>query len=162
MARVLNERKKLVCIKTSGPIVELGCLTGPIRSARVNIATLMLMIQNGKKVYEINPANPNEMIQLNMVNVTKNNFEKITESAEMKERKMKEENIDIVNASVTHTSFTPALKNEETSTNMKVEEKEETSEGSDDKKDEKKEETTQQPYYSKKSGKSYQNDFKKK
>ena len=161
MARVLNDKKKLVFIKSSGPIVELGCLTGPIRSARVDVKTLMLMIQNGKVVYEINPAKPSEMVKLDMINVTKNNFEKISETKEMMDKKNNEDN-NVRNVSVSTMSVTEKenMNNTENSTEEDIAV---VSTDSENKVEATTSNNSQAPYYKDKNrNKKYQNDFKRK
>lgn len=161
MARVLNDKKKLVFIKSSGPIVELGCLTGPIRSARVDVKTLMLMIQNGKVVYEINPAKPSEMVKLDMINVTKNNFEKISETKEMMDKKINEDN-NVRNVSISAMSVTEK-ENMNGTENSTEEDIAVASTDSENKIEATTSNNSQTPYYKDKNrNKKYQNDFKRK
>lgn len=67
--------KKLVVVNHSGPILELGAITGPIISpSRVSTDIVARMVSNNKIVYEVNPNNRSERIKLTIANVRKDNF----------------------------------------------------------------------------------------
>lgn len=67
--------KKLVVVNHSGPILELGSITGPIISpSRVSTDIVARMVSNNKIVYEVNPNNRSERIKLTIANVRKDNF----------------------------------------------------------------------------------------
>ena len=66
---------KLVTIESSGKIGVLGGLIGPITTpCRLRIDVLISLINTGKVVYEVNPANVKEKIRLTRLNVRKENF----------------------------------------------------------------------------------------
>lgn len=75
MGTILNPKRKLVKVLTNGPIPELGNIAGPIMyPCRINMRSIVNMVQNGKKVVEINPNNYDETVELNIQNVNKDNF----------------------------------------------------------------------------------------
>lgn len=75
MATLLNEKKKLCLVKTNGRLPELGNIAGPILSpCKINLRTVINMVQNGKVVYEVNPKNHSQQVLLTIQNVQKNNF----------------------------------------------------------------------------------------
>lgn len=75
MATILNSKRKLCIVKTNGPIHELGGITGPILApCQIAMRAVINMVQNGKKVYEVNPKNRAETVLLTIQNVQKNNF----------------------------------------------------------------------------------------
>lgn len=70
-----NEPSKLVTVAHNGTIVELGGISGPIiNPCKVQRSSIIAMINNQKKVYEVNPTNPSEKVLLNLINIDKVNF----------------------------------------------------------------------------------------
>lgn len=68
-------KRKLVTVKDSGPIPELNFVTGPIsRPTEIALSSIIKMISNGRKVFECNPANHSDMVELSLANVKKDNF----------------------------------------------------------------------------------------
>lgn len=66
---------KYVIISSSGPIKELGNLTGPIVTpVRLSQETILKIIKSGHKVYEVNPSNHREKILLTFMNATDKHF----------------------------------------------------------------------------------------
>ena len=71
----MAELSKLVIVKNSGPINELGGVNGPIlKPVRVSTSIIISMINSGKRVFEVNPRNTSQMIQLNRLNVYRVHF----------------------------------------------------------------------------------------
>ena len=72
-----NKVKKFITVKTSGPLPELGHITGPvIHPWWVDVEKVVTLIHNGRKVYEVNPNNKEERVLLTLKNVRLNNFAK--------------------------------------------------------------------------------------
>lgn len=70
-----KETQKLVVIETIGTINELGGISGPVLNPSLQpISTLVRMVYNRKKVYEVNPNNYNDRVLLTLKNVRANNF----------------------------------------------------------------------------------------
>lgn len=70
-----RDNKKLITVKTTGPLPELNYITGPIiHPCWVNKDVIIKMVHNGKKVYEVNPENPAEKVLLTLKNIRLNNF----------------------------------------------------------------------------------------
>lgn len=76
MKKVLNERKYLCRIATSGPIKELGCVTGPIQRCKLNEKVIFQLVKNARIVYEVNPFNPSEEVLLTTKNMATRHFVK--------------------------------------------------------------------------------------
>lgn len=101
MAR--NEAK-LVIIKSTGKIPQLGGMIGPLLTpTKMDISVIISLINGGKIVYEVNPANKSEMVRLDRLNVRKTNFakdlrkeilakKKLTESHDLNDIKVKRKN----------------------------------------------------------------------
>ena len=71
----MNSEKKLVVIRSGGPLGELGGISGPILNpAYIEVEKIGKMIQNNRLIFECNPLNPNERIRLNTSNWSKSNF----------------------------------------------------------------------------------------
>lgn len=69
---------KLVTIESYGSIDVLGGLIGPITTpCNLDINTIVLLINSGKIVYEVNPKKTNEKIRLTRLNVRSNNFKPV-------------------------------------------------------------------------------------
>ena len=70
-----NKKTKFVTIETNGHISELGGIAGPIlHPCLVDLDLVIQMVNNRKKVYEVNPNNPNEKVLLSLRNVRNENF----------------------------------------------------------------------------------------
>lgn len=69
------EKEKLIVVESYGSITELGGISGPILNpCRVPISTIVRMVNNHRKVYEVNPSNYSERIRLTLKNVKTDNF----------------------------------------------------------------------------------------
>lgn len=69
---------KFVTIESYGKINELGGILGPITTPfYLNINTIISLINARKVVYEVNPANISDKVQLTRKNVLNDNFNKI-------------------------------------------------------------------------------------
>lgn len=65
-------RTKYVTIESSGKINELGGIIGPITTpTQLDINVIIALINSGKAVYEVNPANIKDKTRLNRMNVLK-------------------------------------------------------------------------------------------
>ena len=72
---VKRANTKLVVIGTTGPIPELGGISGPISSpSRVEVSTLIRMVNARRVVYEVNPKDYDQKVRLTVSNVTRDNF----------------------------------------------------------------------------------------
>ena len=70
-----TEQTKLVTIASKGSLVELGGITGPvINPCRLPVAKIVELLNGHKKVFEVNPNNKSEKIQLTLKNVKAKNF----------------------------------------------------------------------------------------
>lgn len=70
-----RETKKLVTVETVGPIDELGGISGPILNpCPIGISAIVRMITAHRKVYEVNPSNPDQKVLLTLQNVRTVNF----------------------------------------------------------------------------------------
>ena len=71
-----RKNQKLIILKSGGPIPELGHISGPVLHPWwVKESVLIQLVNNKRKVFEVNPKNRNEMVQLTAKNVRSNNFE---------------------------------------------------------------------------------------
>lgn len=71
----MARNKKYVTIESPGKIGVLGGLVGPITTpSYLDIDIIISLINSGKAVYEVNPANVKEKIRLSRINVLKSNF----------------------------------------------------------------------------------------
>ena len=67
--------KKLVNIKTHGPIKEMGHIVGPILvPCKIDVEKIEKMLKNGKTIVEVNPNNHDERVSLNLDNLRSDNF----------------------------------------------------------------------------------------
>lgn len=71
--------RKLVTVLEHGPIAELNYINGPIaHPTRINVKNIALLVKNKKKVFEYDPAHPDDeskKIALTTIEqVTANNF----------------------------------------------------------------------------------------
>ena len=72
-----KEEKRLIVIKTSGVLPELGFITGPVLMPwYVPVSKLVQLINNGRDVWEVNPENREERVKLTIKNVRISNFGK--------------------------------------------------------------------------------------
>lgn len=102
------EKKKLVVIDGNGSIPELGGISAPIINPTwIGISTLIRIVNRYKKIYEVNPNNKSERIQLTIRNVRKDNFPEPPGPAPVVEEEVKE---------------TPKKKSKEDKKSTKVEE----------------------------------------
>lgn len=75
MAVTLNAKNKRKCdVICHGPIVELGHILGPVYGARLVTPTIIKLVSNGRKVYEIDPKNPNNKVLLTVANCATSPF----------------------------------------------------------------------------------------
>lgn len=71
----MSTEKKLVVVRSGGPLMELGGITGPILNpSLIDVNIIGEMIQRNRLIFECNPLNPNERIKLNTSNWSKSNF----------------------------------------------------------------------------------------
>lgn len=67
--------KKLIIVKNSVILPELGGINGPIlRPEKVELSDIYQMINRRLSVYEVNPKNHSETIKLTRENANKQNF----------------------------------------------------------------------------------------
>ena len=67
--------KKIINIKTNGPIKEMGNKLGPILvPCRVDVEKIKVMLENGRGILELNPENYDEKIPLTLDNLYNDNF----------------------------------------------------------------------------------------
>ena len=72
-------KTKLVTIESYGKLHALGGIMGPIITpCRIDISTIIMLMNSGKIVYEVNPSNVKEKVRLTRLNVNKDNFVKNT------------------------------------------------------------------------------------
>lgn len=72
-----EKEKKLVIIKYAGPIPELGHICGPVlHPCPVELDSVVKLVTNNRRVFEVNPENRDEMVELSLKNVRLNNFPK--------------------------------------------------------------------------------------
>ena len=78
----ITKKGKLVTVETNGTLVELGGISGPIiNPCFIDETTIIRMVGNNKKVYEVNPANHAQKVRLNLKNVKTDNFKVVTNEA---------------------------------------------------------------------------------
>lgn len=86
MSLVLNEKKRVCNILTNGPIAELGFITGPAYGCRLTTNTIVKLVSNGRKVYEVDPSGKNEPVLLTVATCGESVFGKLsTENRKNKE-----------------------------------------------------------------------------
>ena len=84
-------KRKLVTVKDSGAIPELNFVTGPIaRPTEIALSSIIKMVSNGRKVFECNPANHSDMVELSLANVKKENFVNTNPVSSIPEEKKEE------------------------------------------------------------------------
>lgn len=169
MGKVLNASKRLVKIKTNGRIAALGNIVGPITyPCMIDNRKVINMVQQGVKVYEVNPENHAEEVLLTIQNVNKNNFAKKTESAasikKQVENIMKANEVVVPKVEVSVTTATPSTIQAETT--VAATEEADGAENSEtagtDEVAETATSTDNNSYNSYKNNKKYKSDFKKK
>ena len=70
-----HEDTKLVVVKSTGVLKELGYISGPIlHPSRIKMQKIVAMVNNGKIVYEVNPKDQKEQVLLTRLNVSADNF----------------------------------------------------------------------------------------
>ena len=75
MAVTLNAKNKRKCdVICHGPIVELGHILGPVYGAKLATSSIIRLVSNGRKVYEIDPKNPNNKVLLTVANCSTSPF----------------------------------------------------------------------------------------
>ena len=75
MAHVLNEKRILCRVDSTGILPELGCITGPIRRCRVTDQQLYALVKGGRIVYELNPKDETQMVRMTKLNMNIRQFE---------------------------------------------------------------------------------------
>ena len=79
-------KRKLVTVAESGVIPELNFMNGPISTpTMISIEAIVKMVMNNRKVYECNPSNPSDQVELTIANVKKENFLASTPVSQVKE-----------------------------------------------------------------------------
>ena len=69
------DQSKLVIIKGSGTIRELGNICAPILTPQyISTSIVAKLVSSGRTVLEVNPANRNQTVKLTLANVRTNNF----------------------------------------------------------------------------------------
>lgn len=85
----MTQGDKLVIVKTTGILRELGNICGPIlHPSRLKIAKIADMVNNGKLVFEVNPEDRSQQVQLTRLNVTSENFKKLPSTEAPKEEEV--------------------------------------------------------------------------
>ena len=75
MAVTLNSKNKRKCdVVCHGPIIELGHILGPVYGAKLSTPLIIRLVSNGRKVYEIDPKNPNNKVLLTVANCATSPF----------------------------------------------------------------------------------------
>lgn len=59
-----NTVKRKCDVLVSGPVAELGSITGPVYGARLTNEQVIRLVTNGRRVKEINPNNPADKKEL--------------------------------------------------------------------------------------------------
>lgn len=68
---------KYVTVASMGKLAALGGLLGPITTpCHLDISVIIALINDGKVVYEVNPANISDRVRLTRANVLASNFNK--------------------------------------------------------------------------------------
>lgn len=72
-----SDQSKLVIIKGSGNIREMGNICAPILNPQyVSISIIAKLVSSGRTVLEVNPDDRNQTVQLTLANVRSDNFPK--------------------------------------------------------------------------------------
>lgn len=84
-------KRKLVTVAESGVIPELNFMNGPISTpTMISMEAIIKMVTNNRKVYECNPSNPSDQVELTIANVKKENFLTSTPVSQPEEKKVDE------------------------------------------------------------------------
>lgn len=75
MAKILNAKKRKCDVLSNGPLPELGFVTGPVYNCNLVTDTIVRLVSNGRKVYEINPNNPKEKVLLTVATCSTSPFD---------------------------------------------------------------------------------------
>ena len=71
-------KSKLVTVESHGKLPQLGGIHGPIITPNyISINIIISLINAGKTVYEVNPANHHDRIRLTRLNATHQNFQQL-------------------------------------------------------------------------------------
>lgn len=66
---------KRCIVNTTGPIPELGYISGPITNpCKLELSVLQRMVKNGREIYEIDPSNSDNKVLLTLDNYNSDNF----------------------------------------------------------------------------------------
>ena len=80
---------KLVVIKTTGTIPELGGISGPVTTpSEFPIKKILQMVNGHRLVYEVNPKNYKEQVKLTISNIRQVNFKKEAPAQKAETKKM--------------------------------------------------------------------------
>jgi len=80
MATILNSQKRKCDVISNGAIAELGFINGPVYGCRLTTDTIVRLVSNGRKVYEIDPTNPDKKVLLTVTTCSKPAFNVVTEA----------------------------------------------------------------------------------
>lgn len=84
-------KRKLVTVAESGVIPELNFMNGPISTpTMISMEAIIKMVTNNRKVYECNPSNPSDQVELTIANVKKENFLTSNSVSKPEEKKVDE------------------------------------------------------------------------
>lgn len=75
MAKILNAKKRKCDVLSNGPIPELGFVTGPVYNCNLVTDTIVKLVSNGRRVYEINPNNPKDKVLLTVATCSTSAFD---------------------------------------------------------------------------------------
>jgi len=68
-------KAKYIVVNSFGELPMLGGISGPITTPfEADIKAIIAMVNGGKKVYEVNKANPSQRVLLTRENILKDNF----------------------------------------------------------------------------------------
>ena len=100
---------KLVVIESPGKIAALGGIVGPIRTpSKISTDVLIGLVNDGKIVYELNPANHSERVRLTRMNMFTNNFKNSVKQVIKLHKKVVEETIKAETVNVKPAMVTPS------------------------------------------------------
>lgn len=74
---VINPKRRKCNVLMSGPIPELGGITGPLYNGNLTNEQIIRLVNNGRTVVEINPQNPSEKQRLTIATCQKSVFSKV-------------------------------------------------------------------------------------
>jgi hypothetical protein len=67
--------EKLITVESAGRLTALGGIFGPIKTPfKADASVIIALVNSGKKVYEVNPANPKQKKLLTRTTIYSNNF----------------------------------------------------------------------------------------